>query len=308
MGTGDLLGDFGERRVAHAGIFESVFRHRDCVGAAMPFAHQPGTWLQAEAGIRGDPACGPEHLRQRLQLATGRLAESAVLKFLEPVADPPDQQVATDLWRLAAVKPPPFAAEFIGAGAVRGRQLRWPRGQSLRVGAVGSSPGCAVDRWLGVSTIDLLIQCPKSGACTATSPELKPGGGRARNRGQSVWSVSTTNASIAGEVQWNISAFGQDCRLEAGILLASINGASFQAGAFAPPSPASRWKEGFAIPRRLETALSLARECDPPCCLGFDFFLTAPAAMEGLMPVDKFPVLPGTNSTRDRSRRSLGVR
>ena len=110
MGAGDLFGDLRKRRITHAGILKSVFRHRDCVGAAMPFAHQPGARLQAEAGIRGDPACGPEHLRQRLQLATRRLAEPAVLDFLEPVADPPDQQVATDPWRLAAVKPPPFAA------------------------------------------------------------------------------------------------------------------------------------------------------------------------------------------------------
>ena len=110
MGTGDLSGDLRKRRITHAGIFESIFRHRDCVGVAMPFAHQPGARLQAEAGIGADPACGPEHLRQRLQLATRRLAEPTVLDFLKPVADPPDQQVATDPWRLAAVKPPPFAA------------------------------------------------------------------------------------------------------------------------------------------------------------------------------------------------------
>ena len=93
----------------------------------MPFAHQPGAWLQAETGIRGDSARGPEHLRQRLQLATRRLAEPAVLDFLTPVADSAHQQVATDPWRLAAVKPPPFAAEFIKAEAFRSRQLYRPR-------------------------------------------------------------------------------------------------------------------------------------------------------------------------------------
>ena len=74
MGAGDLLGDLGEGRIIHTGIFEAVFRHRDGVRASMPFAYEPGAWLQAEAGIRGDSACGLEDLRQRLQLAPGRLA------------------------------------------------------------------------------------------------------------------------------------------------------------------------------------------------------------------------------------------
>jgi hypothetical protein len=44
-----------------------------------------------------------------------------MLDFLEPVPDPPDQQVAADPWRLAVIKPPPFAAELIEAGACRDR-------------------------------------------------------------------------------------------------------------------------------------------------------------------------------------------
>ena len=56
MGTGDLFGDFRERRITRAGILESIFRHRDGVGAAMPFAHQPGARLQAETWIRSDSA------------------------------------------------------------------------------------------------------------------------------------------------------------------------------------------------------------------------------------------------------------
>ena len=43
-----------------------------------------------------------------------------MLDFLEPVANSPDQQVATDPWRLAAIKPSPFAAQLIETGAVRG--------------------------------------------------------------------------------------------------------------------------------------------------------------------------------------------
>ena len=38
----------------------------------MPFAHQPSAGLKAETWIGGYLARGPEHLRQRLQLATGR--------------------------------------------------------------------------------------------------------------------------------------------------------------------------------------------------------------------------------------------
>ena len=80
---------FSVRRIIHTGIFEAVFRHRDGVRASMPFTYEPGAWLQAEAGIRGDSACGLEDLRQRLQLAPGRLAKSTVLVFLQAVADPP---------------------------------------------------------------------------------------------------------------------------------------------------------------------------------------------------------------------------
>ncbi len=56
MGTSDLSSELCERRITHAGIIESVFRHGDCVGAAMPFAHQPSARLQAETRIRGDSA------------------------------------------------------------------------------------------------------------------------------------------------------------------------------------------------------------------------------------------------------------
>ncbi len=79
MGTSDLFGDFRERRIIRAGIFESIFRHGDRVRAAMPFTHQPGTRLQAETGIRSDSAFGPEHLRESLQLAPRRFAEPAML-------------------------------------------------------------------------------------------------------------------------------------------------------------------------------------------------------------------------------------
>ena len=85
----------------------------------MPFPHQPGARLQAETWIRSNSAFGPEHLRESLQLAPCRFAEPAMLDFLEPVADPPDQQVATDPWRLARIKPSPFVTKLIEVGVVQ---------------------------------------------------------------------------------------------------------------------------------------------------------------------------------------------
>jgi hypothetical protein len=91
MGAGDLFGDLGERRIIQPGIFEAVFRHRYGVGAALPFAHQPGTGLEAKPWIRSDPAFGAKHLCQRLQLALCGSAETAMLKLLKAVADPAHQ-------------------------------------------------------------------------------------------------------------------------------------------------------------------------------------------------------------------------
>ena len=120
MGTGDPFGDFRERRIRRAAMLEPIFCYRDRVGASVPFAHQPGARLQAETWIRGDSAFGPEHLRESLQLAPRRFAEPAMSDFLKSVADPPHQQIAIDPWRLAAAKPPPFAAKLIEAGVIEG--------------------------------------------------------------------------------------------------------------------------------------------------------------------------------------------
>ena len=43
-----------------------------------------------------------------------------MLDFLETIANSSRQQVATKLWRLAAIKPSPFAAKLIEAGVVQG--------------------------------------------------------------------------------------------------------------------------------------------------------------------------------------------
>ena len=120
MGTGDLFGDFGERRIRRAGTLESVLRYRDGVGAAVPLTYQPDARFQAETRIRSYSAFGPEHLCESLQLAPCRFAQPAILDFLEPVADSSDQQVTTEPWRLAPIKPSPFAAKLIAAGVIEG--------------------------------------------------------------------------------------------------------------------------------------------------------------------------------------------
>ena len=65
MGTGDLFGDFRERRIRRAAILEPIFRHGDSVGASVPFAYQPSARLQAETWIRSNSAIGEEHLREK---------------------------------------------------------------------------------------------------------------------------------------------------------------------------------------------------------------------------------------------------
>jgi hypothetical protein len=43
-----------------------------------------------------------------------------MLDLLAPIANSSDQQVATDPWRLGAIKPSPFAAELIEADVAQG--------------------------------------------------------------------------------------------------------------------------------------------------------------------------------------------
>ena len=153
MGSRYLLGDFREGRVARPGIFEAVLRHRDGVRAAMPFAHEPSTRLQSEARIWTNPARGPEHLRQCLELATGRLAEPTVLKLLAPIGDPAKEKIAADPWGLAAVEPPPFAAELVKAGACP--VSFGPCNDSFGA-ELGSLSRSSATEWLGLLITDLL--------------------------------------------------------------------------------------------------------------------------------------------------------
>src|SRR5450759_3097715 len=92
----DLFGDLGQGRITGAGILKPIFRHRDGVGPAMPFADKARTRFQAETWCGADAACRTQGLRQRPQLTTRRLAEPAVFNFLKPVANPEDQQIVAD--------------------------------------------------------------------------------------------------------------------------------------------------------------------------------------------------------------------
>jgi len=118
MGSRDRLRDFRQGRVTRSAIFEAVLRHRDGVRAAVPFTDQPSARLQSEARIWTDTSRSLEHLRQCLELAADRLAEPTILNLLQAVVDSTDEQIATESRRLAAVEPPPFAADVINSNPV----------------------------------------------------------------------------------------------------------------------------------------------------------------------------------------------
>ena len=113
MRSGDLLGDLGQRRIARPGVLESIFRHRDGMSAAVPFANQTRTGLQAEARRGANPTRRSQGLCYRLQLATRRLAEPAVFDFLKSVTERKDKEVATDPRCVTVVQPPPFETQLL---------------------------------------------------------------------------------------------------------------------------------------------------------------------------------------------------
>ena len=84
----------------------------------MPLTNKTRTRLQAEARRGANPTRCPQDFRDRLQLATGRFAEPTVFDFLQAIADPADQQVSTNPWWFAVVKPPPFVPKILDTGAV----------------------------------------------------------------------------------------------------------------------------------------------------------------------------------------------
>ena len=110
MASGDLVGNLGQRRVIHAIVFKPIFRHRDDMSAAAPFANQTRTGLEAQAWRRANPTGSSQALCYGLQLAARCLAEPALFDFLNSVTDCKDKEGATDPRRVTVVQPPPFAA------------------------------------------------------------------------------------------------------------------------------------------------------------------------------------------------------
>ena len=68
-------------------------KDRDGMSAAVPFANQTRTGLQAEAWRCANQTRRPQGLCYRLQLATRRLAEPAVFDFLKSVTERKDKEV-----------------------------------------------------------------------------------------------------------------------------------------------------------------------------------------------------------------------
>ena len=112
MCAGDLLGNLGQRGITHSGVFKPILRHRDGMGAAVPFANQTRTGLQAKAWRCANPSGRSQGLCYRLQLATRRLAEPAVLDFLKSVTERKGKEVAADLWWFAGATFSSFAGFF----------------------------------------------------------------------------------------------------------------------------------------------------------------------------------------------------
>ena len=120
MGTGDLFGDFRERRIL-------VPAYSNPSSATVTVWVRPCHSRTSRApGFRLRPGSGVTRPSVRnifariLQLAPRRFAEPAMLDFLEPVADSSDQHVTTDPWRLAPIKLSPFAAKLFEVGVVQG--------------------------------------------------------------------------------------------------------------------------------------------------------------------------------------------
>lgn len=199
MGSRYLLGDFREGRVARAGIFEAVLRHRDGVRAAMPFAHQPSAWLQSKTRIWTYPARGPEHLRQCLELAAGRFTEPTVLKLLASIGDPAQEKIAADSW----------GARYGKAAAIRRGACQGWRLPGLRRGPAtpSSVPNCVHCRELPRQNRSHSSLTSFEARIRALAPPQARNRSRAPGRAQrsGCLSASTTHASFAEEVQRKVS-------------------------------------------------------------------------------------------------------
>ena len=113
MGTGDLFGDLGERRIGHSRIFEAIFSDRDGMSTAVPFSNKTCSWLEAQARRRANPTRCSQRRRYCSELAACRLTEPTAFDFLKPVTERKDKEVATDPRRITVVQSAPFETQFL---------------------------------------------------------------------------------------------------------------------------------------------------------------------------------------------------
>jgi hypothetical protein len=102
MCPGDPLGDHGERPIALAVVFEPVLAHEDGMGVPAPLPHQGRAGLQRSAGIERTSAF-LELSRQHPKAALQGAARAAVGAVLQPIGEPPDDQITTEAQRRSGV-------------------------------------------------------------------------------------------------------------------------------------------------------------------------------------------------------------
>src|SRR5512139_692991 len=91
MRIGDRLRNLAERGIGFPGIFETVFRHDDCVCPPAPFPHKPRPRPDAWTGIRSNASVRLQFPGQRYEFPLSRFAEAAIGKFLHAIGDSADK-------------------------------------------------------------------------------------------------------------------------------------------------------------------------------------------------------------------------
>jgi hypothetical protein len=95
MRPGDPLGDYRQRAMMLALIFEPIFANQDSVGASAPLTHQSCAGLRHDAGSEGSTGF-LELSGQGLQTAPLRPAHPAMGLLLQLMSKGSDQQIATE--------------------------------------------------------------------------------------------------------------------------------------------------------------------------------------------------------------------
>src|SRR6478736_10384417 len=130
MCPGDPLGDYGQRAIALAVIFEPVLAYQDGMGMSAPPPHQARAGLQHAAGVERTSAF-LELSRQNPKAALQCAARAAKGALLQLIGEPPDDQIATEAQRRSGViQPPP------GAPQLRCRAIDQPGDFAINLGQV----------------------------------------------------------------------------------------------------------------------------------------------------------------------------